>query len=171
MEDQNNLISLFSPWLLGLKSHHCHGYSWDDPGMEIFWSCSTSWGSSLWHVSLRILRCWAAYSPHLLLVPSHWCTELVQPFLSLHCMCGRTWCLGSSWCGTMLHCGHVVHVSTRLVTWGSCLAIETGMTGVAVESRNVNTNPDRAHGLCGHMHCWTSGNWLLPELKQNRKSF
>lgn len=34
--DQNCTVSLFSPWLLGLKSHHCHGYSWDDPGMEIF---------------------------------------------------------------------------------------------------------------------------------------
>lgn len=36
VEHQNCTVCVFSSWLLGLKSHHCHGYSWDDPGMEIF---------------------------------------------------------------------------------------------------------------------------------------
>lgn len=63
VEEQNSTISLFSPWLPGLKSHHCHGYGWDDPGMEILWSCSTSWGSSLWNVSLSRIKCWAVAFP------------------------------------------------------------------------------------------------------------
>ena len=33
--------------------------------MEIFWSCCTSWGSSLWNVSLSMIDCYTAFSAHL----------------------------------------------------------------------------------------------------------
>lgn len=64
--------SLF--WLSGPKSHYCHGYSRNDPGMEIFWSCSTSWGSSLWNVSLNMAD--RHFSGPLL--PFPWVRQLVQ---------------------------------------------------------------------------------------------
>lgn len=56
-------------WLAGPKSHYCHGHSRNGPGMEVFRSCGTSWGSSLWHVSWSVIDCCAAFSGHLPLPP------------------------------------------------------------------------------------------------------
>lgn len=61
MLEESKLYQFYSLLLSGPKSHYCHGYSRNDPGMEIFWSCSTSWGSSLWNVSLSITDCYTAF--------------------------------------------------------------------------------------------------------------